>query len=169
MNMQLITNEMLVEKYGDRHDGICVFNGGKTVGFLTDLRTAFAKDQKKRRKQKDYTDRVTEARRDAMPEAVNEMKEYLENQLAKYDADVFINLTQPNVHLNGHKLYITVDPIYGKHRLGIMHASMSSSELAEEVDTCYRISYSDSPRHILINGIEKDAIVETIIKLCSHS
>lgn len=169
MNMQLITNEMLVAEYGDRHDGIYIYKGSRTVGFISDLRTAYAKNNKKRKKQKEYSNKVAEARREAMPEAVEEMKDFLENQLSKYDAEVFINISQPNVHLNGHKCYITVDPVYGKHRLGIIHASMNSSEMAEEVDTIYKLSPCDSDRQILINSIEKDAIVETIIKLCSHS
>lgn len=169
MNMQLITNEMLVAKYGDRHDGISIYKGSKRVGYITDLRTAFAKDNKKRKAQKEYSNKVAEARREAMPEAVEEMKDFLENQLSKHGADVFINISQPNVHLNGHKCYITVDPVYGKHRLGIIHASMDSSEMAEEVDSLYKLSPCDFDRQILINSIERDAIVETIIKLCSHS
>lgn len=167
MNMQLITNEMLVEKYGDRHDGICVYNGGKTVGYLTDLRIAFAKDQKKRKKQKEYNNQTTEKRRELMGYAVEEMKQYLETHLCKYGAEVMINISQPNVHLNGHKCYITVEPIYGAHRLGIQHASMTADEMANEVE--FKISASDAPHHILMNGLTPDDIVETIIKLCSHS
>jgi cellobiose phosphorylase len=165
MNLQLITNEMLVEKYGDRHDGISVYKGSRRVGYLTDLRMAYAKDNKKRKKQKEYNNKVTEARREAMPEAVNEMKEFLENQLAKHNAEVFINETQPNVHINGCKCYITVDPIYNKHRLGIYHPEMSSSDMADEISG-FTISKSDSEHHVLWNSMTRDDIVETIIKLC---
>ncbi|QOI66436.1 inhibitor of host transcription [Erwinia phage FBB1] len=167
MNMQSITNEMIVTKYGDRHDGIQVYKGNRRVGYLTDLRRDMFSAKKSRTKQKEYNNRVTEQRREAMPEAVNEMKEFLENQLSKLGAEVFINITQPNVHLNGHKCYITVDPTYGKHRLGILHKSMTASEMSEEVDSCYKISPCVSEHQILINSIEKDAIVETITKLCS--
>ncbi len=167
MDMQSITNEMIVIKYGDRHDGIQVYKGNRRVGYLTDLRRDMFNAKKSRTKQKEYNNKAAEARREAMPEAVEEMKDFLENQLSKYGAEVFINISQPNVHLNGNKCYITVDPVHGKHRLGIIHVSMDSSEMAEEVDTLYKLSPCVSDRQILINSIERDAIVETIIKLCN--
>lgn len=166
MNMQLITNEMIVNAFGDRHDGIQVFKNNKSVGFLTDLRVTLARNFKKKLKQKEYSNRVAEARRDAMPDAVQEMLEFLENQLSKYDARVFINETQPNVHINDCKCYIIVDPIYGKHRLGIYNPNKEASEMAEEVEQCFKISSSDALHHILINSMSRDDIVEAIVKLC---
>ncbi|ANA49564.1 inhibitor of host transcription [Salmonella phage vB_SnwM_CGG4-1] len=165
MNLQLITNEALVEKYGTHHDGISVFKGSRRVGYLTDLRKAFAADQKKRKKQKEYNNKVTEARQEAMPEAVEEMKNFLENQLTKYGAEVIINITQPNVLINDCKCYITVDPIYGKHRLGIHNPYMDSSEMADEIQG-FKVSQSDAPNHVLWNGLSQDDIVEVIVKLC---
>ncbi|BBC78293.1 inhibitor of host transcription [Escherichia phage EcS1] len=166
MNMQLITNEMVMAQYGDRHDGISIFKGSKTIGYITDLRIAMARNLSKRKKQKEYNNKVTEARRDAMPDAVEEMKSFLENQLGKYGAEVFINISQPNVHLSGNKCYIIVDPIYGNHRLGIQHSRLTADEMASMVETCFKISASDSPHHILINNMTQDDIFETIVKLC---
>ncbi|QQG32164.1 inhibitor of host transcription [Citrobacter phage CkP1] len=166
MNLQLITNEMLVEKYGDRHDGISIYKGSRRVGYLTDLRISYAKESKKKVKQKEYNTKATEARRDAMPEAVNEMKVFLENHLSKFNAEVFINETQPNVHINDCKCYIIVDPIYGKHRLGIQHSSLDANDMASLVDE-FPISSSTAKHHVLWNSLSRDDIVEVIIKLCS--
>ncbi|QPB12375.1 inhibitor of host transcription [Providencia phage PSTCR6] len=165
MNLQSITNEQLVEAYGTHHDGIYVYNGKKTVGFITDLRIAYGRKQKTRTKQKEYSNRINEKRRDAMPEAVEEMKQFLESHLAKYDAEVFINITQPNVHINGHKCYIIVDPIYQKHSIGIMHASMNYDEMAAELPG-YNVQPNSSRNHILVRSIERDLLLEIILQLC---
>lgn len=164
--MCLISNEMLVEQYGDRHDGIKVYKGSRAVGFLTDLRKKYASNEKLKRKSKEYRNKRSEERLEMLPEAVEEMKEFLDNQLAKYDCKVFVNITQPNVHINGCKCYIIVDPIYQKHRLGIVHSNMNYSEMAEELETCFNLTPSNHPNHILISGMSQDDIVETIVKIC---
>lgn len=55
MNMQLITNDMVVTAFGDTTDGIRVFKKGRPVGYLTDLRVTLAKNLKKKVKQKEYS------------------------------------------------------------------------------------------------------------------
>lgn len=70
MNMQMITNEMVVKTFGDSTDGIQVFKGSRAVGYLTDLRVTLAKNAKKKIKQKEYSTRYAEEKREAMPEAV---------------------------------------------------------------------------------------------------
>lgn len=168
MDMQAITLDMVVNKYGTHSDGIFVWNGTKKVGFVTDLRTHMARKEAARKKQKEYTNRVNEQRAEALPEAVDEMIDFLDNHLAKYGAEVFKNITQPNVHANGCKCYVIVDPIYCKHRLGIMHRELNYSEMAEYVEACFKCSPSESSdRHILISGLSRDDIVEVILKLCS--
>lgn len=167
MNMQLITNEMVVAAYGDRTDGISVFKGTRRVGYLTDLRKDYAKNAKRKTTAKEYRNRRLEAVRDLMPDAVEEMKDYLENQLVKFDCTVFINQTQPNVHINNCKCYIIVNPITGKHRLGVSNPNKSASEMAEEVPACFKISASPAEHHILINNLEKDDIIEAIKALCN--
>ena len=166
MNLQLITNEMLVNKFGDRHDGISIYKGERRVGYLTDLRQTFAKEGRKKTKQKEYNTKATEARKEAMPEAVGAMKLFLESHLTKHGAEVFINETQPNVHINGSKCYIVVDPIYGKHRLGISHSELDSNDMAAMIDE-FPISNSSARRHVLWNSLSQDDIVEVIVKLCS--
>lgn len=166
MDMQLISTDMLVKAYGDSTDGISIFKGSKRVGYISSLREDFSKKAKRKTVQKEFNNRRTEQSRDLMPEAVEEMKVFLENQLAKYDCEVFINQTQPNVHINGCKCYITVNPLTGKHRLGISNPNKDSSEMAEQIDPCFKISASDAPHHILANGLERDDIVEAIIQVC---
>lgn len=169
MNMALISNENVVEHFapGGKHDGICVFDvRGRNIGFITDLRLSMAREAKNKANQKARSDKMTAERREKMQPAVEEMVEYLKNQLAKYDAEIFINQTQPNVVLNGHKCYITVEPIYNQHRLGIMHKSLDANTMASMV-TDFRISSSPHENHVLWNGLSQDDIVETIIKLCT--
>ncbi|ARB06019.1 hypothetical protein fHeYen901_246 [Yersinia phage fHe-Yen9-01] len=167
MNMQLITNDMLVERYGSTHDGIRVFgSNGKPIGYLTDLRVAYSRDVKANKKQKEYNNKIAEARRDAMPEAVEQMKDYLKSQLVKYDAEVFINISQPNVHLNGCKCYITVDSLNDKsHRLGIMHPTLSVNDMSDMIQG-FKVSNGTSDNHILWNNLSADDIIDTIKRVC---
>ena len=166
MNMQLISNDMIVDVYGDRHDGIYVYKGSKNVGFLTDLRKKLASDNKLKTKQKEYRNKKSEERKEALHESVPEMVDFLKNHLVKYDAEVFINQTQPNVHINGCVCYVVVEPLTLQHRLGIKHPVLTQDDMADEVGNQFRISASDSTNHILLNGLSQDDIVEVIIKLC---
>lgn len=165
--MNISVNEV-VKKYGTHTDGISVYKNRAKIGYITDLRLAMARDISKNKKQKEYRNKVCEQRREAMPEAVIEMKEFLDNQLGKFEAEIFINITQPNVHLNGHKCYIVVDPIYNKHRLGILHKTMDSYDMIESLGSNYRFSECETRNHILINSIERDDIIEVIKKICCH-
>ncbi|UVD32625.1 hypothetical protein ENTB43_204 [Enterobacter phage Entb_43] len=166
--LNLITAEELVEIYeGTHHDGIRIFKNSRPLGYITDLRVAYSRDQKRQKARKEYSNRVNEERAEKMPEAVEEMRSFLDNHLAKYGAEVMINISQPNVHVNGCKCYIIVDPIYGKHRLGVSNPRLSASEMAEMVDPCFKIQNSPAEHHILINGLSQDDIVQAIIKLCS--
>lgn len=165
MDLQQITNETVVAAFGDRHDGIWVYKGSKKVGYLSDLKTALSRSASKQSKQKEYNDRISEERREKMPEAVQEMKSFLESYLANTGAEIFINISQPNVHINGHKCYIIVDPIYEKHQLGIMHKNMTYDDMASEIPS-FSCSSSTSRNHILFRGLSSDDIINTIFKLC---
>lgn len=166
MDLQLITTEMVVEAYGDTTDGISVFKGNRRVGYITDLKKDLAKQVKRKTTIKEYRNRRLEQARDMLPDAVEEMKVFLENQFAKYDCEVFINQTQPNVHINSCKCYIIVNPLTGKHRLGISNPNRSASDMAEDVAACFKISKSPAEHHILINGLSQDDIIEVIKTLC---
>ncbi|AHY25207.1 inhibitor of host transcription [Pectobacterium bacteriophage PM2] len=164
MNLQLITNEMVTAEFGDRHDGICVYKGNKNVGFLTDLRVTLGRKSSKKLKQKAYSTKLTEERREAMPGAVESMVEFLSNNLP--GAEVFINISQPNVHIDRSKFYIICDPLTDKfNRLGIMHQTLTSEEISEMIDNSHKLQ-SESARHVLVNGLSRDDIVEIIKKLC---
>lgn len=166
--LNLITAEELVEIYeGTHHDDIRVFKGSRPLGYITDLRIAYSRDQKRQKARKEYTNRVNEERAEKMPAAVDEMVSFLDSHLTKFGAEVMVNISQPNVHVNGCKCYIIVDPIYGKHRLGVSNPRRSAAEMAEDVDTCFKIQNSPAEHHILINGMSQDDIVQAIIKLCS--
>lgn len=165
MDLQLITNDMVVASFGDRHDGLSVWKGTKRVGYLSDLRAALGRNKSKSLKQKEYNNRVSEERREKLPEAVQEMKSFLESYLSNTDAVVFINISQPNVHINGHKCYIIVDPIYEKHQLGIMHKELTYDDMASLIPS-FSCSSSTSRNHILFRGLSSDDIINTIFKLC---
>lgn len=166
--INLITAEELVEIYeGTHHDGIRVFKNSRPLGYITDLRVAYSRDVKRQKQRKEYNNRISEERAEKLPAAVEEMRLFLDSQLTKYGADVFVNISQPNVHVNDCKCYIVVDPIYGKHRLGVSNPRRTASEMAEDVETCFKIQQSPAEHHVLINGLSQDDIVEAIIKLCS--
>ena len=163
---QITANELVEIYEGTHHDDIRVFKGQRPIGYITDLRVAHARDQKRQKARKEYTNRINEERAEKMPEAVNEMVDFLKNNL-RMPADVMINISQPNVHVNGCKCYIIVDPMYGKHRLGVSNPNRTASEMALDVDSSFKIQESPAEHHILINGLSQDDIVEHIRKLCS--
>lgn len=164
MNLQLITNDQIVAEFGDHHDGIFVYKGEKKIGFLSDLRLKLGRKVAQKIKQKAYTTAQTEERREAMPQAVEEMIEFLTNNLP--NAEVFKNITQPNVHINGHKFYVICDPLTDKYnRLGIHHSEMDADEVAMLIDTSHSIS-TESGKNVLVNGLSRDNIVEVIKTLC---
>ena len=169
MNLQLITNQMILDTFAPngREDGIYAYNEkGKNLGFLTDLRIALARKDKAYRVAQERRVKESALRDEKMPQAVEEMILFLQNNLTKIDADVFKNITQPNVHAMGHKFYLIVDPLNGNHRLGIMHATKSHADLVLEFDG-YKIQGKDmGTRHLLINGVSQDDIVEIILKVC---
>lgn len=164
MNLQLISNDAIVAEFGDRHDGIFVYKGEKKVGFLSDLRLTMGRKSAQKLKQKAYSTKLTEERREAMPQAVENMVEFLSNNLPT--AEVFINITQPNVKIDGHKFYIICDPLTDKYnRLGIVHSELSADEVASLIDNSHKVQ-SESARHVLVNGLSRDDIIEVIKKLC---
>lgn len=166
MDLQTISNSDLVNKYGTSTDGIFVYNGNSKVGYLTDLRISTAKSESKRLKQKEYTNQINELRAERMPEAVQEMCMFLESYLTKFGANVFINISQPNIHLNGVKYYVIVDPIYGKHSLGVLHPTLTFGDMAIIIDK--NASPSQSNNHILFRSLDQDEIINVVLKLCQN-
>ena len=167
MNLQNISNDDVVAHFeGTSHDGIYVYKGQKKLGFISDLRVTMGRKLAAKFKQKQYSTKQVEERREAMPAAVEEMRSFLENQMSKYGAEVKINITQPNVHLNGHKCYIICDPLSDKfNRLGIKHLYKTGEDMAFELNG-YKTQLDKAPKHILVNNLSRDEIVEVIKKLC---
>lgn len=168
MHLSQITNEMVVEKYGDSTDGIFVYKNGKSVGYLTDLRIAYHKNHKTRKAQKEYNNKTTERSRELMPEFVKETCEFLDNHLSKLGANVFINITQPNVHLNGNKCYVICNPISQKFQLGVYHKEYDYNYMAEEFPGTICSSSPTAEHHILFRSLERDDLLEIIKKLCKN-
>ncbi|QPI13887.1 inhibitor of host transcription [Serratia phage 4S] len=162
-----ISVETLIEAYTNgmgTTDGIRIFKeNGRPLGYVTDLRTKYAQAGSRERKEQERRERIKAERAEKMPEAVAEMISFLENNLK--GAEVFKNITQPNVKVNDCTCYVTVDPIDQNHRLGIMHSHLSSSEMASLIEG-FSISYGNTECHILWNGLSRDDIVETINKVC---
>lgn len=164
MNLQAITTEMLIAEYGDRADDFYIWKGNKRIGFINDLRLTLGRKVAQKIKQKAYTTKQTEERREAMPGAVQEMVEFLTNNLP--NAEVFINITQPNVHINGHKFYIICDPMGDKYnRLGINHSELDENEVASLIDNSHSVT-TEAGKNILVNTLSRDNIVEIIKTLC---
>lgn len=166
MDMQSITLEMIISAYGDRADDFYIWKGRKRIGYISDLRRQYSMKQKTKAVAKEYRDRKSEEMNEALPEYREEFKDWISDQLVKEDCMIFINQTQPNIHINGCKCYIILNPMTNIHRLGIMHQSKSYDEMALEIDNRFKLQSCSSERHILINGVTQDDILELIKQLC---
>lgn len=51
------------------------------------------------------------------------------------------------------------------NRLGIAHSTLTSDEVAALIDNSHKVQ-SESAKHVLVNGLSRDDIVEVIKKLC---
>lgn len=92
---------------------------------------------------------------------IEEMKRVLEMEFPK--ADVFINKTQPNVHINGCKCYIICTSA-ATYRLGIMHKETSFDDM-QTIAEMQGVP-SASKRHILFNYIDQETLIKLIKLLC---
>ena len=96
-------------------------------------------------------------------ENVKEMHHMLEDKIK--NGEVFINQTQPNVHINGCKCYITCGS-GGKHRLGIVHAEASFDDMQQLAGV--KGTPSTSKKHILFNNLTFEEICNMIKLLCGE-
>lgn len=94
-------------------------------------------------------------------ENVLEMKKMLEDKIK--NGEVFINKSQPNVHINGCKCYIICGAA-GRHRLGIMHKDATFDDM--QAIAGIEGTPSTSKRHILFSGLLFDDLVDLINLLC---
>lgn len=150
--VQTLTPEVLVEMFGDTSDWYSVLKNGKRVGTFADLRKQVLNEQARKGKIKLYRE-----------DNIIEMEKFLGERIK--DAEVFINRSQPNLHINGCKCYITCSHT-GKHRLGILHATMTFDDMQQLAEI--KGVPSTSNRHILFNNVDNDQIVDLINLLCGE-
>ena len=157
--MHQLTPDVLVEIFGDSKDWMSVLKNGKRVGTFSELRKRVLDAQA--RKDKDESRKVLAAimKNDNIAEA----KKYFESNIK--NAEVFINQTQPNVHLNGSKCYIICGSTE-KVRLGIMHAEMTFDEMQNA--TGLEGKPNSSKRHILFDNLTHEEARDIILTLCGN-
>ena len=149
---QSLTQEVLTTLFGDSSDWYSVLKNGKRVGTFADLRKQVLTEQSRKNKVKiDREDNIIE------------MEQFLGGRIK--NGEVFINRSQPNVHINGHKCYITCSHT-GRHRLGILHDTMTFDEMEQLAEI--KGVPSASSRHILFNNVDNDQIIDLINLLCGE-
>ncbi len=152
-----LTAEVLTEIYGDSADWCSVFKNGKRVGYFADLRKEYLKTQAlcdKKEKQKFHADLLKN-------DSIKDAKKYFEENIK--NGEVFINRTQPNVHINGCKCYIICGPTE-YIQLGIMHSELTFDEMQQIAGIEGRPS--TSKRHILFDALKYDQARDLINLLC---
>ena len=150
--MQSLTPEVLTTLFGDSSDWYSVHKNGKRVGSFSDLRKKVLDEQARQSKTKILRE-----------DNILEMEKFLGERIK--NGEVFINRSQPNLHINGCKCYITCSHT-GRHRLGILHATMTFDEMQQLAETIGVPSVSN--RHILFNNVDNDQIIELISLLCGE-
>lgn len=153
-----LTPEVLVTIYGDSSDWCSVFKNGKRVGYFSDLR----KDYLKKQALKDQAEKRKFHAELMKDDSIKSAKKFFEENLK--DAHVFINETQPNVHINGSKCYIICGPT-SKVRLSLLHSELSFDEMINL--TGRDAKPSTSKRQALWDNLEYEEALEIITTLCS--
>ncbi|UJH94760.1 host transcription inhibitor [Acinetobacter phage vB_AbaM_DLP1] len=154
-----LTPEVLVEMFGDDKDWCSVLKNGKRVGYFSDLRKEVLKrqalaDKKERKKFHDSL---------MLNDNIRETKRFFEDRLK--NAHVFINETQPNVHLNGSKFYIICGAT-PKIRLGVTHKDLTFDEIVQLAEREAR--QSTSPRHALFSNLDLEEAAQLIELLAGN-
>ncbi|AZU98633.1 hypothetical protein [Acinetobacter phage AbTZA1] len=148
-----LTEDVLVEMFGDSKDWCSVFKDGKRVGYFADLRKEVLKrqtlaDKKERKKFHDSL---------MLNDNISETKRFLESRLK--NAHVFINETQPNVHLNGSKFYIICGAT-PKIRMGVTHKELDFDQIVQLAEREAR--QSSSKRHALFSNLDLEEAAQLI-------
>jgi hypothetical protein len=153
-----LTPEVLVEMFGDSKDWYSVLKNGKRVGTFADLRKLVLK----RQTLADVAERKKLAASLAKDDHIREAKRFFENRIK--NGEVFINETQPNVLINGCKVYI-ICGTSPKIRMGILHKEATFDEMliASGKD---KAKPTTCKRHILFDGLDLEEAAELIDLLC---
>lgn len=156
--MHTLTPDVLVEMFGDEKDWYSVLKNGKRVGSFSDLRKLVLKrqtlaDQKERKKFHDSL---------MLSDNIREAKKFFEDRIK--NGHVFINETQPNIHINGCKVYIICGAT-PKIRMGILHKEHTFEDMLIASGR-EKAKSTTSKRHILFDGLDFEEAADLIDLLC---
>lgn len=155
--VQSLTPEVLVEMFGDTADWYSVLKDGKRVGSFSDLRKRVLKEQDK----KDKLARQKMLAALNKDDNIREAKMYFEGRIK--NGEVFINESQPNIHINECKVYIICGSS-PKIRLGIMHNEMTFDDMQQLSGR--EGKSGTSKRHILFDNLTLEEAADLIDLLC---
>ena len=156
-----LTTEVLVEMFGDSSDWYSVLKNGKRVGSFSDLRKAIIKRQEKEASKLKQKREQSELNKSNTVRSTSDAKRFFESELK--NAEVFINRTQPNIHVNNCKCYIVCGPT-DKVRLGIKHHTKTFDDMLQEA-SIPGLPNAD-PNHILFDNLSLDDAKDLIKLLC---
>lgn len=160
--MHELTSDVLTQLFGDSSDWCSVFKNGKRVGTFAELRAKVIASQKRADHKAKQLAAQSILRKDETKQSVKNAKEYFETEFK--DANVFINRTQPNIHINGCKCYIICGPTT-KVRLGIMHHTKTFDDMIQEAGI--EGTPNESKNHVLFDRLTLEDAKDLIKKLCS--
>ncbi|ADG60122.1 inhibitor of host transcription [Acinetobacter phage Acj9] len=158
---QSLTQEVLTKMFGDSSDWYSVLKNGKRVGSFADLRKAVLDKQERDRKKAKRAEEQSTLNKHNTKRSIEDTKRFFESSIK--NGKVFINRTQPNIHINDCKCYIVCGPT-NKIRLGIMHHTKSFDEMQNEAGI--KGLPNMSKNHILFDNIDLDEAKALIDLLC---
>lgn len=157
-----LTAEVLTKMFGDSCDWYSVLKNGKRVGTFSELRGKVLKAQAAAElKEKQKVAQSIQNKVDTKV-SIKLAKEYFETEFKS--AEVFINRTQPNIHINGCKCYIICGPTK-KIRLGIMHHTKTFDEMIQEAGL--EGTPNMSKNHVLFDRLTLEDAKDLIKLLCN--
>lgn len=155
--VQSLTPDVLVQIFGDSKDWCSVFKKGVRVGTFSELRGKVLKKQA-------LADSAEKRKFHAAlmkNDVIKETKEFFGKEFK--NAEVFINRTQPNIHLNGHKCYIICGSGQAV-RLGIHHAELTFDEMVQLSGR--EAKPNTNPNHALFSNLTLEDAKALINTLC---
>ena len=156
-----LTTEVLVKMFGDTADWYSILKNGRRVGTISDLRAAVLKRQEQEVKKLKQSKAQSELNKSNTVRSISDAKRFFETELK--NAEVFINRTQPNVHINNCKCYIVCGPT-SKVRLGVKHHTKTFDDMLQEA-AIPGLPNAD-PNHILFDNLSLDDAKDLIKLLC---
>ena len=148
-------------------DGIQVFNEkGRSVGYLTDLKTKYCQKQNAKATSKKSAKVRRDKRNEIISDLVEEMTMYLKSELPV--GDVFVNETMPNVDVNGERFYVIIgDSLESSIRLNIRHKEFTADDFNDILIGGYVAKCHDAndERNVMFSGLSKEDVAFIINQL----